>query len=205
MTFLGLIVLATADGSMTESQEGIGRAVDTGAGDLLVLLCAFCWSIYLHQFGRVAKLYDNVSLQSATCWIRCVMYLAWFLVDALIRHKKAGKDWAGVLTMWPGWRDLRVWLLLLFSAVGSGALAGVLQQRGQAVLSVAESNIILSSEPVFASLCAWIFLGELMSPRESFGGVIICASAIVATGALEGVLTTSLKKKGAKESSHPAL
>mmetsp|Transcript_38168 Transcript_38168/g.83822 ORF Transcript_38168/g.83822 Transcript_38168/m.83822 type:complete len:425 (+) Transcript_38168:151-1425(+) len=199
---VGLFVLATADGSNSGGQVGIDHA--TGAGDLLVLCCAVCWSIYLYQFGVVADLYDNVALQAATCGMRAIMYIAWFLVAALIRQSKEGAGWEGVQTMWPGWRDLRVWGLLVFSAVGSGALAGVLQQRGQAVLSAAESNIVLSSEPIFASLFAWMLLGELMSPRENLGGVIIFCAAIIASGAFEGLFFTSHRRKAAEDDSPSA-
>lgn len=160
--------------------------------------------MYLHQFSNIAERYNRVPLQAATCGIRAIMYVAWFLVAALLRRSNEGWGWEGAKAMWLGWRDPQPWGLLIFSAVGSGALAGVLQQRGQAILSAAEANIILSSETIFAGICAWLLLGELMSPRENFGGLIIFSAAIVATGVFEGLFVFAQSKKNAKDSSHPA-
>jgi len=213
VAMVGLIVLTSSAEVDVNYGDGQGGVSGTNAGDLLVLGCALCWSVYLFQFGRIAHRYDNISLQSATCAIRAVMYVAWFLVAGLIRHMKTTVSAPGMhglgetlQSMWLGWRDLRAWGLLVFSAVGSGALAGVLQQKGQATLSASEANIILSCEPIWAGLCAWLLLGELLSPRENVGGLIIFFAAVVASGALDGLLPM-MKISGrrkAKGSSQPS-
>ena len=200
VAMVGLIVLTS--GNANSGGDGLGGVSGTNAGDLLVLGCALCWSMYLFQFGRIAHRYDKVSLQSATCAIRALMYVAWYFVAGLIRHMTATVSAGGMhglgetlQSMWLGWRDLRAWGLLLFSAVGSGALAGVLQQKGQATLSASEANIILSSEPIWAGLCA----------RENIGGLIIFFATIVASGALDGLLPIMKirARSKAKRSSHP--
>ena len=210
VAMVGLIVLTS--GNANSGGDGLGGVSGTNAGDLLVLGCALCWSMYLFQFGRIAHRYDKVSLQSATCAIRALMYVAWYFVAGLIRHMTATVSAGGMhglgetlQSMWLGWRDLRAWGLLLFSAVGSGALAGVLQQKGQATLSASEANIILSSEPIWAGLCAWLLLGELLSPRENIGGLIIFFATIVASGALDGLVPIMKirARSKAKSSSHP--
>lgn len=206
VAIVGLLILSSNTGDVGNGNKGYGVS-GSNTGDLLVLCCAVCWSMYLFQFGRVAHRFDKVSLQSATCAIRCCMYVAWFLVAAIILHRKEGRHslLETMENMWLGWRDLRAWGLLLFSAVGSGALAGLLQQKGQATLSASETNIILSSEPIWAGMFAWLFLGELLSPKENIGGLIIFSAAIVATGALDGLLPIMKinAKRMAKDSSHP--
>ena len=47
------------------------------------------------------------------------------------------------------------------SAIGPGAVADLLQQKGQQETSASESNIILTMESVFAALCAFVILGEV--------------------------------------------
>ena len=93
--------------------------------------------------------------------------------------------------MWLGNTDKVAWALLLFSAVGSGGVAGFLQQRGQAVLTASESNIILSSEPLFTGLCGWAMMGERMKPIENVGGMLIVGAAVVASGAFDGLIKSS--------------
>lgn len=202
VAIVGLLILSSNDGG----NNGYGVS-GSNTGDLLVLGCAVCWSMYLFQFGRIAHRLDKFLLQSATCAIRCCMYVAWFLLAAIILHRKEGRQslLETMESMWLGWRDLRAWGLLLFSAVGSGALAGLLQQKGQATLSASETNIILSSEPIWAGMFAWLFLGELLSAKENAGGLIIFSAAIVASGALDGllpILKINAKRK-AKDSLHP--
>ena len=211
VAIVGLLILSSTDGDVGNVDTGYGLS-GSNTGDLLVLGCAVCWSMYLFQFGQIAHRFDKISLQSATCAIRCGMYIAWFLIAAIILRSKEGNH--GLLktmqSMWLGWQDLRAWGLLLFSAVGSGALAGLLQQKGQATLSASEANIILSSEPIWAGMLAWLFLGELLSPKENLGGLIIFFAAVVATGPFDGLLSRAkIKRKAtdskrkAKDSSHP--
>ena len=147
VAIVGLLILTSDDGDVGNGNNGYGVS-GSNTGDLLVLGCAICWSMYLFQFGKVAHRFDKVSLQSTTCAIRAGMYGAWFLVAACLVHRKEERHslLETMQSMWLGWRDLRAWGLLLFSAVGSGALAGLLQQKGQATLSASETNIILSSE-----------------------------------------------------------
>jgi drug/metabolite transporter (DMT)-like permease len=201
VAIVGLLILCDVGNG---NDNGVS---ESNAGDLLVLGCALCWSMYLFQFGRIAHRYDKVSLQSATTAIRALMYVAWFLIAALIlRTKEESQGLSETMqSMWLGWQDLRAWGLLLFSAVGSGAIAGILQQKGQATLSASEANIILSSEPIWAGFCAWLILGELLSPRENVGGLVIFFAAVVATGALDGLLSISKinARRKLKDSSHP--
>jgi drug/metabolite transporter (DMT)-like permease len=60
-------------------------------------------------------------------------------------------------------------------------VADLLQQQGQKETSASESNIILCLESVFATLCAFLFLGEVSSMQEIFGGSMIVLAAILAS------------------------
>mmetsp|Transcript_40487 Transcript_40487/g.59477 ORF Transcript_40487/g.59477 Transcript_40487/m.59477 type:complete len:154 (-) Transcript_40487:537-998(-) len=70
--------------------------------------------------------------------------------------------------------------LLLFSAIGPGALADLLQQKGQKEVSATEANVLLSAEPVFTAVCARVLLGETTSATENFGGGLILLGALLA-------------------------
>mmetsp|Transcript_17355 Transcript_17355/g.37471 ORF Transcript_17355/g.37471 Transcript_17355/m.37471 type:complete len:112 (-) Transcript_17355:389-724(-) len=83
--------------------------------------------------------------------------------------------------LWSGWNSPLVWLLLVYSAVGPGAVADLLQQQGQKETSASESNIILCMESVFAAVCAFCFLGEVSSMKEMVGGLLIVIAAILAS------------------------
>jgi drug/metabolite transporter (DMT)-like permease len=118
----------------------------------------------------VGNRFSEVKLQAAKTWILGVMYTVWFAVD-----------WVCGKRLWPGWRNGKAWLLLAYSAVATGALADILQQKGQAVATPSETNVILSLEPVFAVLTAWLVLGEKTSGQESAGGSLILLAALLAS------------------------
>ena len=72
--------------------------------------------------------------------------------------------------LWEGWQDPIALGILFYTALSSGAISDILQQKGQAHVSAAESNVILSLEPVFAALLGLAFLAEIPSTRECMGG-----------------------------------
>ena len=81
-----------------------------------------------------------------------------------------------------GWvTHILAWIALLYSALGPGTMADVLQQVGQKDVSAAEANVILSMEPVFSAICAYLLLGEITTTQESIGGSLIVLAALVTT------------------------
>jgi drug/metabolite transporter (DMT)-like permease len=70
-------------------------------------------------------------------------------------------------------------LLLVYSALGPGALAAVLQAKGQAVASAAEAQVLYSLTPVMSALLAAACLqGEEMGPLAWLGGAVIVGASV---------------------------
>ena len=86
-----------------------------------------------------------------------------------------------ISTLWKGFQDPIALSILLYSALSSGAISDILQQKAQAHVSAAESNVILSLEPVFAAILGLFLLAELPSIRECLGGACIVAASILAS------------------------
>jgi hypothetical protein len=61
-----------------------------------------------------------------------------------------------------------VWSLLIYSAVGPGAVVDLLQLHGQREMPASKSNVILCMELVFAAVCTYA------PTREFAGGGIDC-------------------------------
>lgn len=185
LALVGVFVLATAGATVQDN----GSVSSIDSGDMVMLACALSWSAYLFRFGRVADRFERLELQAAMAMTRAILYSVWFSTSAAFQYIRGG--WEAVQGMWLGNTDKVAWALLLFSAVGSGGVAGFLQQRGQAVLTASESNIILSSEPLFTGLCGWAMMGERMKPIENVGGMLIVGAAVVASGAFDGLIKSS--------------
>ena len=103
------------------------------------------------------------------CWVVCI--LGWFVVAPL--HNDT--------CLWAGWTDGITWVLLFYSALGPGALADIIQQKGQAIVWAAEANVILSLEPVFTAILGLLLLGESTTWHEKIGGGLIVLASIIST------------------------
>ena len=150
----------------------------------MILLGAMSWSMYIFRTTKLAQYHSALSLQFTKTVLLAVMYGGWVLQDATSTlAATAGVTLNGVLaSLWPGWKSPKVWMLLFYSAIGPGVLADILQQRGQRDLdSASQSNIILCLESVFAAICAFVILGEVVSMREVAGGSLIVTAAILAS------------------------
>ena len=195
LALFGLFLISTSGGTSAAAAAGAGAAaaLSFNRGDAMILLGALSWSAYIFRTSRLAGSYRELDLQFAKTALLAVMYGAWFALDAYSALGAAGAGgaaasassggWAGALTsLWPGWNaSPLVWSLLAYSAIGPGAIADLLQQRGQRGTSASESNVILTMESVFAAVCAYAFLGEASSVREVMGGGLIVIAAILAS------------------------
>lgn len=140
-------------------------------GDFLVFGGALCWSCYIFRLSATGDSYDEINLQSLKSVFLATFYTVWFLTARF----------ATASQLWPGWKNLTGWLILFYSALGPGSVADILQQKAQAVVSAAESNVLISLEPVFTSMLARILLGELTTWMEKFGGLLIISAAVLAS------------------------
>jgi drug/metabolite transporter (DMT)-like permease len=159
----GLVLLSVSHGG----QIGAGF----GFGDILCLMGALCWSMYIFRLSAVGDKFDEVQMQAVKTVNLAILYTTWFLFASLRSD----------VSLWPGWHNVVAWLLLFYSALGPGTVADLMQQKGQAIIPASESNVILSMEPVFTSLLGRVILGEATSLTEKLGGSLIILAAIVAT------------------------
>lgn len=188
----GLFLIATSATTMTAPAAATKLATSTlfNRGDTMILLGALSWSMYIFRTTKLAQHHAALNLQFTKTVLLAAMYGGWLLSDATTTLTAAGTTFLtdgwwrnGVLaSLWPCWKSPIVWMLLAYSAVGPGVVADILQQHGQRNLnSASESNIILCTETVFAAICAFMFLGEVVSLREIAGGSLIVTAAILAS------------------------
>lgn len=191
LALFGLFLISTSGMTATAMSTATSSSSTLfNQGDVMILLGALSWSTYIFRTSRLAGSHPELDLQFAKTALLAGMYGAWFAIDvastlavANVASSLAFDKWAEALTpLWSGWNSSPlVWSLLIYSAVGPGAVADLLQQRGQRETSASESNVILCMESVFAAVCAYAFLGEVSSTREIAGGALIVIAAILAS------------------------
>ena len=179
----GLALLSTDGGdSVAASADGIAAGfsgLSFSGGDLLVLGGAVCWSIYIVRTATIGDRYPEVSLQAVKTVALAMMYTSWLITSAIMCFNTGG--WEGVSGLWLGWQNLAAWALLLYSAIGPGALADVLQQNGQKEVSASEANVILCSEPIFTAILAFFIAGETTTAIENAGGALVVLAAVLSS------------------------
>ncbi|CAL8460827.1 g358 [Coccomyxa elongata] len=147
-------------------------------GDACILAAAFFYSLATVRLSRLAANVSSLELAASKSLALATISLGWIGISAanqVVSHES-------LVALWEGYADPAAWLVLLWSALGPGALAAYLQTRGQSKVPAAQAQIIFSSLPLWSALFAALLLhGEKMGIYGWLGGLIILLAGIVAS------------------------
>mmetsp|Transcript_5866 Transcript_5866/g.13670 ORF Transcript_5866/g.13670 Transcript_5866/m.13670 type:complete len:486 (-) Transcript_5866:1060-2517(-) len=155
-------------------------------GDCSCLWAALCWSFYIYRMSTWADSFEETATQFVKNSVVAISYTIWMLVSFFQQNLySANGDSSDAdgspRVLWNGWKDPVVWIILFYNAMGPCTIADVWQQKAQAYVPAAETNVILSLEPVFTTLLGFMVLGETPSPQELGGGLLITIASIIAS------------------------
>ncbi len=135
-----------------------------GMGDLLVLLCAVCFTGHILVIDHFSPMVDGVrmsAIQFLTAGILCgIPMLVW-------ERPVIGNIFAA-------------WAPVLYAGVLSSGVAYTLQIIGQRDADPTVASLLLSLESVFSVLAGWVILGQALSGKELFGCVLMFGAIILA-------------------------
>lgn len=141
----------------------ITESFSIGKGDLLVLLCAPCFSVHILLADYFVARGDGVK-------ISCIQLAVVFCLSLplmLIFEDAALSDlWA---CRWP----------LLYAGVGSCGVAYTLQILGQKHTESTTASLLMSLESVFGALGGWLVLGEIFTLKEFLGAALVFGAVIL--------------------------
>ncbi len=143
---------------MSKGAEGVNQ------GDILVIVCAFLFSIHILVIDHFSPKADGVKLSCIQFFVAGILSGA---AMALFERPEIG-------------RVLAAWLPLLYAGVLSCGLAYTLQIVGQKGMNPTIASLILSLESGISVLAGWALLGQEMSARELSGCVIMFGAIILA-------------------------
>ncbi len=130
-----------------------------GAGDLFLILSAFCFTAHILLIDYFAPRTDCLKMSCIQFFITAALCLP---VAALFEKPTLQGVWQGILP-------------ILYAGVLSGAVGYTLQILGQRDSSPTVASLILCLESVFAVLAGWVLLGDHLAPRELLGcGLMLC-------------------------------
>ena len=135
-----------------------------GLGDLLVLLCAFCFTGHILLIAHFAPRTDGVRLS----FIQFVVADIVFIVLTLLFEQPRLSD------------ILAGWVSVVYAGVFSCGVAYTLQIIAQRDAPPALASLIMSLESVFSVLAQWVILGDLLLPRELLGCLLMFGGIVIA-------------------------
>ena len=154
LAFAGIVLLTTPGGAPWSSAFR-----DVGLGDLLTLLCACGFALHciaLAHYAPRVPLGRLAVLQLAACTVAMAVSL-----PVLERPH---------LHLTP-----RLLLALAITSLLATAAAFTVQSWAQSFLPATHTALILSLEPVFAALAAYLLVGERLTGRAALGATLILA------------------------------
>ena len=152
MALIGLYLLCITDG------------FSIGKGDILVLICAFLFSLHILVIDHFSPKVDGVKMS-------CIQFLVCGILSGLPSLLFESPDLAGILA---------AKVPILYAGVMSCGVAYTLQIVGQKGMNPTVASLILSLESCISVLAGWLILGQNLSGREIFGCVLMFGAIILA-------------------------
>ena len=142
--------------------------------DVLVLLCAVCFSVHIMVIDYFSPLVDGVRMSCIQFLICGVLGLVPMIGVEVIRAPGGLQGW---MQMFGGWE---VWIPLLYAGIISCGVGYTLQIIGQHGINPAIASLLMSLESVFSVLAGMLILHETMTGREILGCVLVFGAVIFA-------------------------
>ena len=141
-----------------------GEGFAIGKGELLVLICAFLFSLHILVIDYFSPKTDGVKM-SCIQFLVCGILTA---IPAIILEHPSLSSFSGA------------WGATLYAGVMSCGVAYTLQIVGQKNMNPTVASLILSLESCISVLAGWIILGQKLSTREIIGCVVMFGAIVLA-------------------------
>ncbi len=132
-------------------------------GDLLMILCAVCFTAHI-------IIIDSVSFKADGIKLSCIQFLTAGMLSLVC---------ALIFEHTPIENVIKAWLPILYVGIGSSAIGYTFQIIGQKKTQPAVASILMSLESVFALLGGLVVFGQMPSPREGVGCAVMFAAVIL--------------------------
>lgn len=142
--------------------------------DILVLLCAICFSFHILAVDHYTPLVSSVKLS-------CIQFFIAGIITAVPMFFLEIKPFSGNFRAWSmAFYSPDAWIPLLYAGILSCGVAYTLQIIGQESVNPAIASLLMSLESVFSVLAGFLLLHQKLSARELIGCVLIFVAVILA-------------------------
>lgn len=164
------------DDSSMAGTYGLSETTDFGfKGEVYTLAACLFYALATVRLSVLAPRHVPVQLAAAKTSMLAAISVGWLFLCSQQLDSTGTPQFT-----WDLPEGIKSWQgisLLVYSAVGPGALAAVFQTKGQAIIPAAQAQVVLSLTPVWAAVVAGLGLsGEGMGPVAWLGaGLIVTA------------------------------
>ena len=164
---------------------GMGSGLSFGLGDVLVLSSALLYSVHVLRLSALASGIPALRLSLAKACSEGGYSLLLLGALALLPALPVSQE-IGVFAETFAQLDAGAQLTLAASAAWCGVVTVAYtiwaQSYGQSGgISATNANLVYTTQPLWSAAFAWLLLGELLTPSEAAGGLVIGAALWVAT------------------------
>lgn len=138
--------------------------LSVGKGDVLVLICAFLFSIHILVIDHFTELVDGVKMS-------CIQFFVCGILSAVSMFWVEEPRVSDIMAAWQP---------ILYAGVLSCGVAYTLQIVGQKGMNPTVASLILSLESVISVLAGIILLNQNLSKREAAGCILMFCAIILA-------------------------
>lgn len=166
LVMIGISFLSSGGTTILNLFEDIGK--NFNFGDLLTLICAIFFALYIIYLDIETSKYDFwilVLMQIITTAILAVIFLGLFssiMIEPFKLNFTTNLFWA-----------------VLYTSIFATLITTALQTKYQKFVTPAKAGIIFSFEPIFAAIFAFFILGEKITNFGYLGAVLILLGLLV--------------------------
>lgn len=149
LAFLGGLLISLGQHGPGDGLTGVNT------GDLIMAGAAVVWSCQTVRLGLLVAKHDVGRLSYRQMTVNALLCSLWYAYSQVSQTGSLLPSWEA-----QEWGDPWRFVALLWPAIGPWGLGTVLQLVGQQSISATRTQIILASDPVWATLFAGLLLGS---------------------------------------------
>lgn len=139
------------------------ESLSLSKGDLLVLICAFCFSLHIMAIDHFSPKVDGIRMS-------CIQFLTCGIICAFPALLTESPDIHNILA---------AWLPILYAGALSSAVGYTLQIVAQKNTDPVIASLLMSLESAFSLLAGWVLLNQRLSAREMCGCALMFVAIIL--------------------------
>jgi len=164
--FTGILFLSSEGNSIVNLIEEVGK--NFNIGDLLTLICALFFAIYIIYLDIVSSEYPfSVLLTMQIITTAVLAYFASFIFNSF-SIEKTNVNFSNTLIFG-----------LIYTSIFATLITTAMQTRFQKYVTPTKAGIIYSLEPIFASILAFFLLNEKITNFGLAGAVLIISGLVI--------------------------